>query len=153
MNALALFGYFVVCLFIGFGLTVIVAAFRPVKKHDDFKSWRWTAFFTMLCLGAPYAYAEVMTNKHGAPMQKAVESVIRAGKVKGKLAYYKVLKADENTASVIIVGREKTTTNPSESVVMSADLVKKDGKWRAREYRFVDSFQRNRDGFTFPPYW
>lgn len=153
MNVIALFGYFVVCVFIGFGITIVLGVLNPVKKQDGFRSWWWTAFFALVLLSLPYARAEWLTQKHGDAMRPAVDRALRAAKVKGHLDYYKVVKVTESRAEIIIVAREQTLTNPTEGAIMTADLEMRKGKWRATTFRFIDSFKRNRDGTTFPPYW
>lgn len=153
MNAVALFGYFVLCVLMGIGITVVLGALRPVKRHDDFRAWWWTAFFTLIFVSLPYIRAEWLTQKHGEGMRPAVERVLRAGKIKGHLDHYKVVSVNEARAEVIIVAREQTLINPTEGVIMTANLTKRDGKWRATTFKFIDSFKRNKDGTTFPPYW
>ena len=103
---------------------------------------------------APYGYAEVMTHRHGSDMGKAVESVLKTAKVKGKVSYFKVLRADEETAQLIVVARERTTMSAAESCVMKVDLVKdKKHRWTPDEFEFIDSFERGKDSVTMPPYW
>ena len=153
MNLLALSGYFVICIFIGFGLTVVLSALLPVKNQDGFRSWWWTACFTLVLVSLPYARVEWLTQRHGEGMRPAVERVLRAAKIKGRLDYYKVVKVNEARADIIMVAREQTLTNPTEGVVLTADLEMRNGNWRANTFRFIDSVKRNRDGTTFPPYW
>ncbi len=154
MSALGMIAYMVAALIVGTLITVFYSIFRKVKEHDNFRSWRFIGLFSVIVAFAPYGWAEYQTHQHAADMQKAVEATIKSAKVKGKLAYFKVQKADETSAKVIIVVKEKTTTNDAESCVIDATL-KNDPKkgWRPDKFQFVDSFDRGKDGVTFPPYW
>jgi hypothetical protein len=78
--SLPLIGYLIACLVVAFGLTFLLSMFRSVKKTDDFKSWRWIAGFFIAVTGIPYLYADVMTRMHGDGMEKAVKSVLKAGR-------------------------------------------------------------------------
>lgn len=154
MNALGLFAYLLGCVVVGGLLTLVLAMFRSVKKHDDFRSWRWMAGFSAVVALAPYGYAEVMTHKHGSEMATAVESVLKTAKVKGKVSYFKVLKAETATAELIVVASEKTTMSDHESCVMKVALVRdKKNRWIPDEFEFIDSFERGKDAVTMPPYW
>lgn len=154
MNALAMIGYLVGALFIGIILTVVVSIFRSVKRQDDFRPWRWIIGFSVLAAITPYAIAEALTQMNGESMKEAVDSVLKSGKVTGKLAYFKVMRTKGDTANVLIVAHEKTTLYENESCIIQANLVRDPKKgWKAEDYEFVDSFKRNKDGITFPPYW
>ncbi len=154
MSALGMIAYMIASLIVGGVLTVILSIFRSIKEHDNFRSWRYMIAFSLIVAVAPYLYAEAKTKMDGGGMEKGVESVIKSGKVDGKVQYFRVMKSDGQTARVIIVAKEKTTLNENESCVIDATLVydRKKG-WKAKEYEFVDSFKRNKDGVTFPPYW
>lgn len=154
MSALGMIAYLVGALIVGAVMTLVMSIFRSVKKHDDFRSWRWMSLFAVLAAVAPYVYAEVRTKMDGEGMKDAVDSVFKSAKVNGKVSYYKVMKSDSTMAELIIVGKEKTTTNNNESCVIKATL-KHDPKkgWKADSFEFIDSFDRGKDGVTFPPYW
>lgn len=154
MSALGMIAYMVGALVVGGVATVLMSIFRSVKKHDDFRSWRWMALFAILAAVGPYVYAEVRTKANGEGMGDAVEAVFRSAKIHGTVTYYKVMQSDDKIAKVIIVGKEKTTTNDNETVVIQASL-KRDPKkgWKADTFEIVDSFDRGKDGITFPPYW
>jgi phosphoglycerol transferase MdoB-like AlkP superfamily enzyme len=153
MSALGLIAYLVVALFVGAIVTIAYSVFRSVKKHDDFRSWRFMCAFAIIAAAAPYLYAEFNTAQKGASMTKAVEATIKSAKVKGKLSYFKVMQSTETTARLIIVAKEKTTTNDSESCVIEATLKMGKKGWQPDTFQFVDSFDRGKDGVTFPPYW
>lgn len=154
MSALGMIAYLVGAIIVGAVLTIIMSIFRNVKSHDDFRSWRWMSLFAVLAALGPYVYAEGRTKIEGEGMQDAVDAVFKSAKVNGKVSYYKVMKSDAKSAKLIIVGKEKTTTNDRESCVLMATL-KHDPKkgWKADSFEFVDSFDRGKDGITFPPYW
>lgn len=154
MNALGMIAYIIGALVAGGVLTVVVALFRSVQNHDNFRSWRYILVFAILVGFAPYVYAEVKTKLHGPDMQEAVDTTIRLARVKGEASFFKVMSASDTEARLIVVAHEKTTLNPRESCVLKVHL-KKDPKrgWRPHKYEFVDSFKRGKDGVTFPPYW
>lgn len=154
MNALAMIGYLVGAVFVGIILTVVVSIFRSVKRQDDFRAWRWIIIFSLLAALAPYGYAEVLTRINGESMKDAVDSVLKSGKVTGQLSYYKVMQTNGDTARVLIVAHEKTTLYDNECCIIQANLVRDPKKgWKAKDFEFIDSFKRNKDGITFPPYW
>jgi hypothetical protein len=154
MSALGMIAYMVAAIIVGMVLTLIMSIFRNIKNNDEFKSWRWMSFFAVLTAVAPYGYSEIKTKMDGADMQKAVEATLKSAKVNGKLSYYRVQKSSPTAATVIIVSKEKTSINNAESCVLIGTL-KKDPKkgWKPDRYEFVDSFERAKDGVTFPPYW
>lgn len=151
--SLPLIGYLIGCLVVAFVLTFVVSMFRSVKKTDDFKSWRWILAIFFVVTGAPYLYADVMTRMHGAGMEKAVKSVLKAGEVRGTLAYYRVMKSGDTEADVVIVADEKGTFGTPERATIQAKLVKVDGEWKAKKFDFVNSFKRGRDSATIPPFF
>lgn len=153
MSALGMIAYLFGCFVIGAILTLIVSIFRSVKNHDNFRSWRYMVVFGLLVSFAPYVYAESLTKMNGAGMEKAVERTVKQAKIKGEAKFFRVTKVDESRAEIIIVAKEKTTTNDAESCVLRAELEKKKGKWVPKSYEFIDSFDRGKDGMTFPPYW
>lgn len=146
--------YMVGAIIAGMILTLIMSIFRNIKNNDEFKSWRWMSFFAVLTATAPYAYSEIKTKIEGEEMQKAAEATLKSAKVNGKLQYFRVQKSSPTSATLIIVSKEKTSINNAESCVLIATL-KKDPKkgWKPDSYEFVDSFERAKDGVTFPPYW
>lgn len=146
-------GYLLVCLIVAFVLTFVVSMFRSVKKTDDFKSWRWILAFFIGVGVAPYGYAEVMTRMHGEGMEKAAKSILKAGKVNGKLAYYRVMKSGSESAEIVIVADEKGQFGTPERATIAATLIKKDGEWKAKSYDFVNSFKRGKDSSTMPPFF
>lgn len=154
MSALGMIAYMIGAVIVGAVMTLLLSIFRSIKEHDNFRSWRYAIAFSIIAAVAPYVYGEVKTKMDGEGMMKGVESVIKSGKVDGKIQYYRVMKCDGKTARVIIVAKEKTTLNKNESCVIDATLVYDAKKgWKAKEYEFIDSFKRNKDGVTFPPYW
>ena len=154
MKSFVIFAYMIGCLIVGFILTLVVAMFRKVETNDDFRSWRWIAFFTLLAAATPYTYAEIMTKMHGDGMEKALAATLKAAEVNGDMDFFRVVKVGENTAKFVLVAREKTTLNDAQACVMKVDLIKDPKKgWKPAEYEFIDSFTRGKDSVSFPPYW
>ena len=154
MQALGLIAYLLASLVAAGVLTLFFALFRKVEKNDDFKSWRLLSVLAVICAAAPYAYVEVLTRMHERDIDKAITAALKKAKVDGELSYYKVKAANDQTADIIVVAREKTTLTDNESCVMKMQLVNDPKKgWKVGEYEFVNSFKRSKDAVTFPPYW
>lgn len=146
-------GYLIGCFFVAVILTIIVAMFRPIKQHDDFRSWRVTLALLLLAVAGPYGYGEVMTRMHGAPMEPAVRQLVEDAEVRGELEYFKVLTFSDAGARVIAVANERSDWGGIERPVIAINMVKEDGEWVAKEYNFVNSFKRGKDSVSLPPYW
>lgn len=153
MEIIGVIGYLIACLVVAALITVVIGLFRPIRKHDEFRSWRYTLGLFVFAVFAPYAYAEVMTRIHGTKMTDAVKQVLPEAEIKGKLAYYKVLACSSSSAKVIAVAEESSGWGPKEHAVMAIDLVKEAKGWKAKEFTIVNSFKRGKDGTTIPPYW
>ena len=148
-----LVGYFMLCLLVAGVLTVLLALFRPIKKQDEFRSWRWTAGLFAVCAALPYSYAEFMTRSKGQEMRPAVEEVIPDAEIKGDLAYYKVWKSDGKQAEIIGVANDQNVWGLRERVVFLAKLKHEGRNWNLEHYEILNSDKRKLDGSSFPPYW
>lgn len=146
-------GYLLACIVAGFMLTMVVSLFRSTKKIDEFKSWYWMVAFSILAGLAPYGWSEYMTKKYGAGMDKTVKSALADADVRGKMAYFKVLRGDEKKASVVAVANEKGTFGEPERTVVLLQLEKAKSGWSTKTYEFINSYKRQKDAATFPPYW
>lgn len=154
MNALGIFAYILTAGVVAGFLTLVVSLFRKVEKADDFRSWRVMLLLFAVCLVAPYGLIEAQTKIHAQDYSKAIAKALDQADVTGKLDYYKVINANDLKAELVVVAKEKTTINPAESCVMKMQVENKGKKgWKVENYEFVDSFKRNKDGFTFPPFW
>lgn len=154
MNALGMIAYLLGCVIVATLLTFVIAAVRPVKRNDDFKVGRYIIVLALILAVAPYGYAEFMTRQHGAGMEEAIKRTIKSAKITGKLKYFRVMSANEGAARVIVVAKEKTTLTDNEAAVMEVKLEKnEDNEWKAKTYKFIDSFKRGKDSVTFPPFW
>lgn len=151
--ALPMIAYLLACLVAAFVLTIVVSLFRKVERLDDFKSWRYTMTFFPILVLAPYGYAEVMTRVHGDDMQDAVTDLMDDAGIYGDLAYYKVRHADEEKATIVAVALEESKWGDKERTVFTADLSHGKRGWEADEYEIVNSFMRQKDSSTFPPFW
>jgi hypothetical protein len=146
-------GYLLASLVVGFLLTIVVSMFRPTKKTDEFKSWYWIIGFTIVAGFAPYGYAEFMTRKWGAGMKKPIEAALIDARVAGKLKYYRVLAADPKNAKVVAVAEERGDFGEPETTVVQIEMIRSKSSWAAATYEFVNSYKRQKDGATLPPYW
>lgn len=154
MEVIGVIGYLLACLVLSTIITIIVGMFRPIKKTDDYRPWRFIIGMFVVLVVLPYGWAEAMTKWKGDPMKDAVAKVFDVAEVKGKMLYYKVLFAKSDSAKVIAVGEEMSGwSKNNEHIVFSINLVQEKGHWRAKEFNVVNSFRRGKDGTTIPPYW
>lgn len=140
------------CLAVGFVLTIFVSLFRSTK-NDNFKSGWFIASFAVLAGLAPYIYHEYLTRKWSPVFEKAAKSVVSQAKVAGKLSYFRVVSANEERAKIVVVCSEKGQFGEPERAVLEVELKSAKGKWHPATYSFVNSFKRQKDGATMPPYW
>lgn len=134
-------------------VTVIVSLFRPIKQKDEFKSWRVLLVSFVLALALPYAYFEGLTKLKGKGMDVAYEDILVDADVAGEMVYFKVLEADGKSAKTLMVAEDKDEGGFPERAVFKVDLSRGKHGWEAESYEVVNSFARQKDGFTFPPYW
>ena len=146
-------GYFIACFLVGVLLTGIVALFRPIKQHDDFKSWRWMFGLTLGVIALPYLYAEIVTRTQGAQFKPAVMDVMEGAEVEGKLAFYKVTLLRGDKARIVIVADDRAEWGGTERCIITAQMTKSGNRWEASNFRVLSSFRRGRDASSIPPYW
>ena len=150
---LGMIAYLIACGVAAMILTVVLAMIRPIKRMDDFLSWRVMAWMFLLTVFAPYGYIEFLTYQFGKEMSSVVLEVMQQTSDSDEVRYYKVLKYTENTARVIAVGEEPTGWGGTERPLIAMTLRREDGEWIADEYNFVVSDKRGFDSSTLPPYW
>lgn len=150
---LGMIAYLIVCAVAAMILTVMFAMIRPIKRMDDFLSWRVMAWMYLLTVFGPYAYIEVMTRQFGKGMSSVVLEVMQDTSDSNEVHYFKVMKYSNNTARVIAVGEEPTGWGGTERPLIAMTLHRKDGVWVPDEYNFVVSDKRGFDSSTLPPYW
>ena len=151
---LGMIGYLVAAFFVAIILTIGISLFRPIKRHDDFLSWRILVVVYLLVVFAPYGWVEYLTRTHGQDMDKAVMKVVNAKTNGGKLDYYKVVKYSDGSARVIAVVVERSKWGGDERPVLAMTLEPDEEEtWVPTEYRFVNSDERNKDSATLPPYY
>ena len=78
---------------------------------------------------------------------------LEEAEVAGKLDFYRVTKMENSKAHVIAVAEDKNEFGMPERAVFEIDLIKKKNDWEADAYTIVNSFHRQRDATTMPPYW
>lgn len=146
-------GYIIASFAIGCIVTVFVAMCRPIKQNDDWKAWKVIVGVMAVVGLVPYTYVEVVTAMYGKPLQEGVHDALDEAEVEGPLVYYKVIRADEKNAHVIAVAKDQNEFGQLERAVMEIDLKKDKAGWVADAYTVVNSYKRQRDGGTMPPYW
>ena len=148
-----LVGYTMVCFAIGCVFTIIVAMFRPIKQHDDWKAWKVLVGIMVTVGVIPYGYVEFMTASRGADLKSGVLQAVSEAELVGQLKYFKVVTANEKKAHVIASATDRNEFGHDEPVIMEVDLkFDKDG-WFPEAYTIISSFKRQRDATTMPPYW
>jgi hypothetical protein len=146
-------GYLLASLVVGFVLTIFVSMFRSTKKADEFKPMYWILGFSVLAGLAPYAYVEYLTRQAGAQLESPIKRALVSAQVAGKMEYFRVLSHSENDAKVVAVAKERGSFGEPERTVLQIELRRKSGKWSPRNFEFVNSYKRQKDGTTLPPYW
>ena len=145
--------YILGCAAVSAVLTCLYVMFRPVNSRDELKSWRILGFAMVLTLLGPYGYAEVVTRIVGPKMEHSVLLALDDAGVKGDLQYYRVIMYSGSTARVVAVAAEKADWGGSDRPVLAITLKREGDSWKPDSYKVVSSFNRNQDGFTFPPYY
>ena len=146
-------GYLMMCFAVACVLTIIVAMFRPIKQHDDWKAWK-LMLGLMVGVGViPYGYAEGMTMAYGDQLKNGVKEAIGESQVTGKLQFFKVIRLQGKKAHAIAVANDTNEFGWPERTVFEIDLVQEKDGWHADAYSIVNSFHRQRDASTMPPYW
>ena len=146
-------GYAIGCFAVACALTVVVAMFRPIKQNDDWKAWKWIVGFMITLAAIPYCYVEGLTLMFGKPMVNGVKEAIDESNMKGDLIYFRVVRCSEEKAHVLAVAADANEFGWPERAVIEMDLAKTKGDWHADAYSIVNSFHRQRDSSTTPPYW
>lgn len=145
--------YGLACFAVAVVVTIIAALLKPIKKKDEAKSWRVLLISFILAIAAPYGYNETLTRLKGANMDVAYEDVLVDADVAGDVVYYKVLGSKGDTAKTVLVADDKDEGGFPERAVFTVELKHGEKGWVAESYEVVNSFARQKDGFTFPPYW
>jgi len=145
--------YLISCFVVAIALTFLYVMLRPVSTRDELKSWRVLSVFYLVCLGAPYGFAEVMTKLVGANMEHAINAALDDAGLSGDLEYYRVVMYNGHKARVVAVAHGKADWGGTDKPVLALSLNKEGEKWKIDSYRVVSSDHLNQDGFTFPPYY
>lgn len=148
-----LVGYTMVCFAAACVLTVVVAMFRPINQNDDWKAWKLILILMAVIGAIPYGYVEGLTWAKGAPMKGAVQEAVDEAQLTGELQFYRVTKVTDAKANLIAVATDTNEFGWPERTVMKIELVKNKGEWHTDAYSIVNSFHRQRDETTTPPYW
>lgn len=146
-------GYSMMCFAIACVLTIIVGIFRPIKQNDDWKPWKYIVSIMVVLGCIPYLYVEVLTRTKGEPLKKGVLQAFSEANAIGPMDYYKVVMYTPKKAHVIATTSDRNEFGLPERAVFEIDLVKGKDGWEADAYTIVNSFHRQRDGSTMPPYW
>jgi hypothetical protein len=136
---------------VGLVLAFVISFFSGGPTKSPEKPYRIIAVCLVLCMGGPFAYTEGLTLLYGKPMLHAVRVVYNDAPVFGKIQYYRVTHVTADKASVYIVGLEHYG-GMDDRPIIQAELVKKNGAWKADSYHIVSSMRWSKDNITFPPY-
>lgn len=141
------------CLGVAGAITFIYVMTRSLKSRDEVKSWRVFINLAIIALILPYSAVEAVTKVVGKKLEPVVRETVDGTDFAGDFGYFKVVYYTGKTAKVVAVGTEKENWGGTNTAVIAINLTKKDSGWVADSYRWVNSDSRNKDGFTFPPYW
>lgn len=144
--------YVGICIVVSVGLTFLYVMTRPLRLRDEVKSWKILANVLVVALILPYATCEILTATVGKQMRPVVVETLDEAGFHGNFGYYKVTFYTGSNAKVVAVGTEKADWGGTDNIVMAMNLVKKGNCWATDSYKWVNSDERDKEGFSFPPY-
>jgi hypothetical protein len=136
---------------LGLVAALVISFFSGGPAKSPERPYRIVAICLLLAMGGPFAYTEALTYLYGKPMQHAVNVVYNDAPVYGKVQYYRVTHVTDDSALVYIIGLEHYG-GMDDRPVIQAELVKRNGAWKAHSYHIVSSMRWSKDNLTFPPY-
>lgn len=146
-------GYSMGCFAVACVLTICVGMCRPIKQNDDWKPWKYILGFMIGIGSIPYGYVEVLTRVKGNPLKQGVFDALEEAGIRGRFEFYRVVSFTPTKAHVIAVTNDTNEFGLPERAVLEVDLLKNPDGWEADAYTIVNSFHRQRDATTMPPYW
>ena len=107
----------------------------------------------VIAIAAPYGFVEGLTLWHLKELEPAAKAALAATDLNGKVNYMKVMSFRSDTATVMCSATEKMDWGGVDKAVVRITLVKKNMKWTADKFQWVFSENRDKDGWTLPPYF
>jgi len=150
---LGMFGYIGAAIVLAAILTIVYALTRPISARGDLKTWRVMIGLTIFVAAVPYLWCEVLTKLYGRGMSTPIQEVMAELDIDGGLRYYRVITCYNNRARVVAVGQDNENWGGTEQPVVAINMRKENGEWQAESFNVVNSLNRNKDSYTFPPYW
>jgi hypothetical protein len=145
--------YSIGCFFVAAVLTFLYVITRPIQTRDEMRSWRvFIAVFGFVVM-APYGWAELATRYVGGEMKDAVAEGMAEAGIDGDLKYFKVISFNGKSSRLVAVAQEKAAWGGTERPIVAMTLAKGQDGWATESFRVVNSDSRNRDGWTFPPFF
>jgi len=137
---------------VGFILTTIFVALRPLKTTAERKTWPILLLMMVLAGGTPFAFVEYNTKEYGPAMKAAVKGEWNFVDIDADLDYFKVLYIKNNRAKVLVAGTEEAAWG-RDRCFAHVDLIKVNGKWESEDHAVINSLRVNQDQIVFPPYY
>ncbi len=137
---------------VGIGLAFVSLVFKGCVSKTQGDPFKAVFMAIAVCMGAPFAYVEVLTKMAGPELGKAVAHAYAQAPVDGPMMYYKVLKFNGKKARCLVVGQEPENWGGTDRPVLKINLTKKGDKWIGDSFEVVESRKLNENGMSFPPY-
>lgn len=144
--------YIGICLFVAVGLTFLYVMTRPLRMRDDVKSWKVLINVMVASVALPYLWAEVLTRTVGKKMEASILNTMDEAGFHGDFGYFRVTFFTGSTAKAVAVGTEKAAWGGTDNIVIAMNMKRNGDTWTTESYRWVNSEERDKEGFSFPPY-
>ncbi len=138
---------------VGSLVAFVIAMFKVGPGKPEF-SFGKTLGACLLIVGAlPFGYVEYLSRSKGPALRSAIHEWYRSDDaIEGKLVGQKVLAFTGSTATVLVIGQERSDWGGTDRPIIRLKLAKEGGKWKAEGAQVLRSFRLGKDEFIFPPY-
>lgn len=145
--------YLVATVVVGSLVAFVIAMFKVGPGKPEFSFGKTLAFCLLGAGATPFLYVEYMTRTKGPALQSAIHAWFRADdSIEGKLVGQKVLSMSGNSATVLVIGQEKSDWGGADRPIVRLHLTREGGKWTTDGAKILRSFRLGKDEFVFPPY-
>jgi hypothetical protein len=107
----------------------------------------------LVVMAIPYLWVEGQTAMHGPQFEPLVFDLYDKNMVDGDVAYYKVLYAWHDKASVVLVCNGDYQWGGTYRNIYKATFARDSVGWTLQKLTAVNTSEGDSAGFTIPPYW
>lgn len=145
--------YFVATVVVGSLLAFIIAMFKVGPGKPEFSFGKALAACLVFVGAGPFVYVEALSRMKRPMLEPAIHAWFQHdGAIDGKLVGEKVLLCSADSATVLLIGQERSTWGGWDRPIVRLRLGREKGKWAAKEATVLRSFRLDKDEFIFPPY-